>query len=257
MGTSGKKAAPREGEKSSGRPRPRDWRVVIGCGWLCAGLVLLTGGLSAAAVHYPRSYRALHAYEHAERCPALVRQPADCVSDLDATVEHIEVGRIKGSKYVQGVTVTGQAGSAGDIQFADGAFGLLSLRPGDHLTVKVWRGRRVLLATRDRTQATAETPVGVPLGWLSLGVASCLLGLVAFDYAARYLSGRLHTRWNASGQSISAEGKALTGAAVLALLAAFLPTSSREPTPGHFFLPWILGMALVGAAALAIRRYRR
>ena len=218
--------------------------------------MLLAGGLFSAAVHYPKTYRELHAYQHAKQCPVLGQQRADCVGDLDAVITHVEISSFKGGKHVDEVTVTGPAGFVGGITFADGPSRLF-LKPGDHVVVKVWQGRRVLVAAGGREQATSETPVGVPLGWLSIGVAVSLLGLLALDFASRYLSGRLHSRWNESGNSISAVGMAFGVAALLALLSAILPRPSQDPGPGPFLLTWALCMTAVGGVALAIRRYRR
>jgi hypothetical protein len=230
-------------------------RMVIGCVWACGGLLLLISGLSAATVYYPRAYRDLHAYERAARCTVPLRG-ADCTSDVDAVVTRVYIGHSKADGPDK-VTVTGPAGFGGSVELEGSEPVLSRLKPGDHVTVRVWHSKWTQIAAGGRVQATPETPVGVPLSWLATGLAFCLFGLVAFDYAARYLSRRLHARWNEAGQTISAVGKTLVAAAVLAFLATLLPRPGHDPSPGPYFLTLALSMTTTGGVFVAVWWFRR
>jgi hypothetical protein len=159
----------------------------------------------------------------------------------------------KGGNYE--VVLTGPAAAAGRLSLEDADPVLSRLRAGDQVKVEIWRGRRTMIAAYGRRQATSESPLGTPLSLLSLGVATCLLGLLAFDFALRHLNGRLHFIWRDADGDFSAVGKVLATSAVTALIAGAALASTQETAPEAFFFLWTIGMALVaGVAAIRHRR---
>lgn len=234
-------------------------RRVFGSLWAAAALALLAGGPLILTMPYVTSQRDLRAYRHAAPCPVTGLPGTDCRRYLEAVVRRVQIDDTgRGGHYA--ADLSGPAPAAGRLALDDDDPVLSRLEAGDRLTVEIWRGRRTAITAFGQVQPTSESPLDAPSSYLSIGVASCLLGLLAADFALRQLNGRLHRRWSASQGVFSTEGKVLGVLTLTALIGGGVLSSTQETASGMFFMLWAAVATLAGGIwgiATTHRRRRR
>lgn len=215
-------------------------------------MLLVAAGIVVLVITYPDSRHNLHAYQHAAVCADPGAPRADCVQILEAQVDQKRIeDRGKGRRYE--ITSTGPPAVAGRLTF-HGANPVLShLELGDRVTVRVWHGRRTSIAAHGQVQETREQPGVNPINHLAVGVALLLFGLLTADLAVRNLHPGLRERWHASGRAIPPGGKAVGGAAVLALVVGAVQSADDNADPKVFLIAW-LGCAVLAFGIVTARR---
>ncbi|WP_086824518.1 hypothetical protein [Streptomyces sp. NRRL B-24572] len=216
----------------------------------CAALLGITTTLLAGVVLLgvvPELIDEERAFAAASVCPASAGASEDCLRDVTATVvstvvkdepKHEEFSlRLRGSREVSDEIDMG----------ADGPL-LKDLRPGDVVTVTLWRDYRVAVAKDGRSQETADTPVGEPQ--FATAVGSVLSAAGAFT---AYAGGRVVVRARRYGERglprlLVVHGKAAFGAMLCALPALIVGDLAGVP------LQLALWLALLPALWWYVRR---
>ncbi|MEU7019443.1 hypothetical protein ABZ990_02120 [Streptomyces sp. NPDC046203] len=184
--------------ESAVRVRVLGYRVGGLCVTLLGGLALLVGALALAAV--PSLIEDEKAFADATPCatasPASAH--ADCLREVDATVKRTVIrDQPKTAEYTLYLDGPGQVPSEIDM---GGAGPLLKrLRPGDKVTVIVWRDYAVEVRRGDVAQTSSDTPVGEPQ-------ITCMIGLGLIPVGAFGLYAGGSAVWSARRHSARGRG---------------------------------------------------
>ncbi|MBM9507163.1 hypothetical protein [Actinacidiphila acididurans] len=160
------------------------------------------------------------AYAAAVPCAAPVPERPDCLRTVPATVVKATI-RQSGRTKVHDLELSGPAPASGTIDMGSAGPLLKRLRPGDRVTVTVWRHYAISVSRDGITQKTEDNPVGHS----DAATAVALAVLVGGTYLLWAGGGTLWVARSAAAQGLppvlARWGKAAVGAAVAALPAGF------------------------------------
>ncbi|MEU8543280.1 hypothetical protein AB0C52_25395 [Streptomyces sp. NPDC048717] len=219
------------------RARALGYRVGGLCVALLGGFALLVGALALAAV--PSLIKDERAFADATPCATGSPSHADCLRDLDATVKRTVIrDQPKTAEYTLYLDGPGRVPSEIDM---GGAGPLLKrLRPGDKVTVTVWRDYAVEVRRGDVAQTSSDTPVGEPRITCVIG-----LGLIPVGAFGLYAGGSAvwsARRHSARGRGLPPEflgwGKT-AGAIALCAAAAGALTAAADTNVPVMLLVWL------------------
>ncbi|MGW5780396.1 hypothetical protein [Streptomyces sp. NPDC003863] len=161
------------------------------------------------------------AFATASVCPASAGVSEDCLRDVTATVVSTVIkDEVKYDEF--SVRLKGPREVSGDVDLDAPGPLLKDLRPGDVVTVTLWRDYVVAVARDGLSQETLDTPVGEPPFATATGSA-----LLAAGVFIAYAGGRVFTRARRYGERglprlLVLHGKAAFGAMLCALPAAIV-----------------------------------
>ncbi|MGQ4328748.1 MULTISPECIES: hypothetical protein [Streptomyces] len=216
------------------------WRCVWG---LCAALtgiaMLLLGAAGLSVV--PGLIEDEKVFGAATPCSASSSSHDDCLRSFDATVTRTVIReQVKSSEYT--LYLDGPARVPRSIDMGDSEPLLKRLRPGDGVTVTMWRDYATEVRQGKVSQETADTPEGEPVFVCALALAVICggaYGLYAGGTAVS-LSGRHAVRGLPA--ILVTRGKEAAGAALCALPALVVGDFTNVPV---MLVVWLVLLPLV------------
>ncbi|MEV8125374.1 hypothetical protein AB0P07_14930 [Streptomyces sp. NPDC085944] len=216
------------------------WRRVWG---LCAallGVVMLLAGAAGLAI-VPSLVEDEKAFETATSCTAVFSPQDDCLRSFEATVTRTVIKeQNKSSEYT--LYLNGPAQVPRSIDMGDSEPLLKRLRPGDHVTVTLWRDYAPEVRQGKVFQETADTPEGEPVFVCALALAvicggaySLYAGAMALVRARRHVVRELPA-------GLVTRGKEAAGAALCVLPAAGVGLFTGVPV---MLVVWLVLLPLV------------
>ncbi|MFB7850445.1 MULTISPECIES: hypothetical protein [unclassified Streptomyces] len=243
------------------RPRPRPpsgpgavrRRVVRRRAWgLCAALfgpaALVVGVAALAAV--PGLAEDEKAFGAAAPCAATSSSHDDCLRSSDATVTRTVIEeRGRSSRYT--LYLKGPADVPRSIDMGDSGPLLGRLRPGDAVTVTLWRDYATGVRRGGISQETADTPQGEAVFVCALALAALSGGAYGLYAGGTALSRTRHRTAGDLPAGLVTHGKEAVGAALCALPALAVGAWTNVPV---MLMVWLGLLPLVRWGARRPRR---